>query len=302
MNNKSIHNGIKDIQKITLTEQERAVIFSRLDTYANAHVPHPIRSPFYTYFTFRFATAALAIVFLVGGTSVFASAQALPGDVLYSIKVRVSEPLKIAIAVTPEAKELRQVSRVEERLREVEVLAVQGRLATSTETEIKMAVDIEVRKLKRKLSEKNRDDLEVKVSAHADILNSIQKRSQKEDDDGVDTDPVVTTNTSSARNEASFNEKKNRVKKTIDDTREKIKKNRAGEDRTSLTFEQAIFDDASTTIRNASVRLEKAKAKHTLQDEHGAEALIKASEKSAKKASIYVDRAIELSKVKGRKK
>ena len=60
---------------------------------------------------------------LMGGSASFAAENALPGDVLFPVKVHVNESVRGAVAVTPKAKAEWGIRLVERRLEEVEELA-----------------------------------------------------------------------------------------------------------------------------------------------------------------------------------
>jgi hypothetical protein len=126
------------------------------------------------------------IVIIIGGGAVSASGKALPGDFLYPIKVHVSEPIQSAMATTPEAKQLVQVSHIEERLNEAEILAVEGRLATTTAIEIQQNVEDHIKTFDTKLSKKNQEDLGIKMSAHSIVLKKIRDTSNDDQKSNIE--------------------------------------------------------------------------------------------------------------------
>ena len=88
-----------------------------------------VRKPRRSHFTFRrLATSlALAMVFLLGGTSmVSASSGALPGDNLYPVK-RGWETVRLWFAFSPEGREALESKYEQERLNEVDELLNEGR-------------------------------------------------------------------------------------------------------------------------------------------------------------------------------
>lgn len=90
--------------------------------------PQRIQSPFFLFDKKRLATSFLisGIVFS-GGVSLFAQ-TALPGEILYPVKVNINEKVRLAFALTPEAKANVEASLAATRLEEVEKLAVLGKL------------------------------------------------------------------------------------------------------------------------------------------------------------------------------
>ena len=71
----------------------------------------------------RFAYVAVAMLIFVGGGLSYAAEGALPGNPLYSLKVNVNEPVRGALAFSPEAKVDVEAQIVERRLAEVSSLS-----------------------------------------------------------------------------------------------------------------------------------------------------------------------------------
>lgn len=213
MKNKNLNNLIKELKKISLTVDEKSRLLAQLDAYSASH--QPIKTPYYFSRPLTYTFACLSIVILIGGSTVFASEKALPGDVLYPIKIHISEPLKVALATTHEAKDRVRVQHIEERLNEAEILAVQGRLATTTVAEINDSVKSSINSIKSDLSEKNKDDLDIKMSAHSAVLKSIQDHSddnQKANIQDVENAVRDSTRKDVKNNRVMAKEVKNKVK------------------------------------------------------------------------------------------
>lgn len=75
----------------------------------------------------RYALAVLAFIMLGAGGTAFAAEGALPGDLLYPVKLGVVEPVQLALAVTPDAKADVETSLVSERLDEIAQVTALGR-------------------------------------------------------------------------------------------------------------------------------------------------------------------------------
>ncbi len=118
-----------------LTDAERSRIRMALDEAmdANASVPSPY---FISSFLWTRAVIAVALILVVGGGTAYAAEGALPGDILYSIKVSVNEPVSGAFAFTDEAKAGWHADIAEARLSEAEALADKGELTASTSDEL----------------------------------------------------------------------------------------------------------------------------------------------------------------------
>ena len=78
-------------------------------------------------------TLAGLLVFVLAGTGTVSAAQgALPGDLLYPVKVSINEKVEVALAQTPAAKAEVQVRLAERRVDEARELSVRGRLDDKT--------------------------------------------------------------------------------------------------------------------------------------------------------------------------
>lgn len=77
--------------------------------------------------------AAVLILALSSSGIAYAAEGALPGDTLYPIKVSVVEPVRVALAASPEAKASLQMAFAENRVDEAATLASRGKLGTATE-------------------------------------------------------------------------------------------------------------------------------------------------------------------------
>jgi hypothetical protein len=314
------NKAIKDIKKISLSKDEKSRIHDALKWYAEVNAS--IRSPYSVFsWTHRvnkklsFVVAGLLIMLIASGSTVYASQNALPGDVLYPIKVDVVEPLAVALAINTEARQRVQVSQVEERLKEAEALAVQGRLTASTSDEIKNVVQHDIESLKGKLSKQNQEDLSVRVSAHSDILRSIKDHSDNNEEkhqiENVETamggdqpaqvkvvNAVKKSSKPDSNDDAQFNQQKDSVLRLINDTSKKIE-NSNKEVVSTSSYEYDVLNNASNTIQQAKFNLDKAVSTHNNNDNQSHE-LMRGSEQDAQKASITVDGVLNLGKFKSK--
>lgn len=128
----------KEASQIRLESSEKRAMLERLyeAQYGSSTFPHllPIRSPYWRFLAPRLAAYSLVGVLVVGIGTVSAAQGALPGDILYPVKVNIAEPLEAALAVSQSGKAEANARFAERRVREIEVLAERGTLdATTTE-------------------------------------------------------------------------------------------------------------------------------------------------------------------------
>ena len=104
-------NPFPILKQLTLDPERKARMRADLSAYADLHtVPEAASAPASSVLsallsrTRRFYAGALAALLIVlGGTQASLAAEgALPGDVLYPIKVAVNEPLALTLSFAPE--------------------------------------------------------------------------------------------------------------------------------------------------------------------------------------------------------
>ena len=93
-------------------------------------------------FSARYAVSfALVVVVLLGSTTAYAAQGALPGDLLYPVKVSVNEPVELVLAVTPSQKVQAEIRLAKRRVAEAQALDAEGRLDTTTTSRIEESFD-----------------------------------------------------------------------------------------------------------------------------------------------------------------
>ncbi|RJQ33916.1 hypothetical protein C4556_03635 [Candidatus Parcubacteria bacterium] len=192
--NEQFEHTFKKMRSDSLSHEERAEMRARLRLFM---AEHPVELSAFERFAITFtygrasvwyarpALAGFLIIFLVGGGTSYAAADALPGDILYTIKTRVNEPITSALALSPEAKASVSATLAVRRLEEAEVLASEGRLSSAVSVEIESKFEEHIEAFEAKttvLTEKDEDiktvadvqsDLEASLKVHASVLADL---------------------------------------------------------------------------------------------------------------------------------
>ena len=192
--NEQFEHTFEKMRSDSLSHEERAEMRARLRLFMAEHPVEPTAfERFARNFTYgrarasyaRPALAGFLIIFLVGGGTSYAAADALPGDILYAIKTRVNEPITSALALSPEAKASVSATLAVRRLEEAEVLASEGRLSSAVSVEIESKFEEHLEEFEKKttaLSENDEDietvadaqsDLEASLKVHASVLADL---------------------------------------------------------------------------------------------------------------------------------
>jgi uncharacterized membrane protein YgcG len=145
----------KKAQDVGMTDAERTALMARTRA-----LPRAVRSP-YSFLTTRLAqqgVAAVLVVTLAGGSTALAASSALPGDVLFPVKIHVNERVETLLAVTPESQAQVATVQASRRLEEAEELVHKGRLTQEMTKEVEANFTIkaeEVKKRVKKLRDSN---------------------------------------------------------------------------------------------------------------------------------------------------
>lgn len=138
--NQKITEYLNKLRGLKLSETSRERIKDELSAYTQLHGERieaesrfigrvPSRTSLFAQLKLSNMTAiflSLALI-LTGGTT-YAAEGAIPGDLLYPMKVEFNERVKGAVALSSEAEARLQARLAEERLEEAETLAASGRL------------------------------------------------------------------------------------------------------------------------------------------------------------------------------
>ena len=146
-------------EKLTPDERRemRARIVARMETYPQAQP-----TPFLFGLSVRSRRAigfTVASLLAVSTGASYAAASALPGDILYPIKININERIETALAVTPKASAEVAARQIKRRAVEAEILAKEDRL-----------------------DETKKDQLAEETRAHVDTYNRAREKIERKGD------------------------------------------------------------------------------------------------------------------------
>jgi hypothetical protein len=211
MNREEFGNIIgKRLSEIHLTDGEksrlRASLMAEMAQAPRKTLSYPskrIVSPFHFIMVHnRAILASFLALFLAGGSSIsYAAENALPGDLLYPIKVEVNEPVELALATSPEAKASLSVSFADRRLEEAGKLAAAGKLSPSLEQTVNSQFKDQADQVNAHLAMLDQTDktasaeisdrFEAVLSAHEEVLARLAAKTAN----GVKTNVALVAQT-----------------------------------------------------------------------------------------------------------
>lgn len=336
MNNDEINKGIKNLHGIKLTDQEKqSVLASILKETVEAQKRS---SKNYWQFVFRKSmwhrhltrTIAICLIVLLGGSStIFASENSLPGDLLYPIKINIAEPAGdiLTVGVTSQAR--REAEKTGRRLAEAEKLVNKGDLNPVENEEIRKQIQNRLDKfesLRQKLEKTSpveevvsiNSELEAQINAHASILEEISehasssqkteidqlKETIKENKDHIKKgrelveEKLIAEHSKTKEQETEyFEDSTKKIDDSIKDTRKKL----IDSYRDSKGITKEILDNASGTLREAENMINEAKDKINAGQSDEAISSLFSARRNAEEASISVKKSSDFSKNSGSK-
>lgn len=153
--NKKLKLFLNSLRQISLQPEEKLLLRERLRlemglTATPIELTPPTRIP-WPYFYWRLVPASLAIILFVSGALSAAAERALPGQLLYSIKLEINEPLgRLLTGSTPEQVFVHETDLLEKRLKEAEKLYTSDKL---NDQELKAEVKFNLVKQQDKVNE-----------------------------------------------------------------------------------------------------------------------------------------------------
>ncbi len=189
------HTFIKHLRSVSLTKKERsdmrAVLLTKMRENASLR---PIVSPWaHLLFSKRVQASFLSVIIIIGyGSSVtFAAEGALPGDVLYPVKTKVTEPVaRLVTATSPAAEAKFETKLLERRLEEAESLETTKKLDPELKQEVRKVIREQSMRVKKTIT-----DVEDADAANVALIVASSS-------------PVVATSTSKTSSEKFLEKKK----------------------------------------------------------------------------------------------
>jgi len=201
---------IDSAKEVKLTEKERTVLFSAVDTYIRKNPARvevggmPGRADsrslrndinWFTYIFsggMRMTSFALAIFLILGGSTSLAAQGALPGDLLYAVKVNINEGVK-TLFVSRANRANFEAERAGLRLKEVETLAENGELTEKTKKEAEANFDAHVSSVEKNIEEFNNSGeikkvYDVSVKFETSLKSHEASLSNLRNNDGLEND------------------------------------------------------------------------------------------------------------------
>lgn len=156
---------------IKLSKEERDFHRQRILKFIEMNEKKP--SPFsFGYFLKSHAVfATFVLLMILTSTISVAANESLPGEYLYTVKIKVNEPVEEFLTVKPEKKASLSVERVNKRLQEYSTISLENKVDLKTQEEVKNQLNSEVKTAHAHISKLAEDN---KISEAVNTANDLQ--------------------------------------------------------------------------------------------------------------------------------
>ncbi len=216
MTNHNWQKGINDLKEINLRKEEKALLLQRVlvrETSPNRflslaffgrnimknHVP-------------VFATALLLVM---TGSLTVASETSLPGDVLYPVKISITEPARDLMKIDQIEKIEWQVQKATRRLEEAEVLSEQAKLDEEKIVKIENLFEKHTQDFKKASEKKIEKEYQTSVNEYVQI--KIEQQGEISQQEGI-------IDSQSNQQEKELSKESEKQAKVFEKEREKLEK------------------------------------------------------------------------------
>jgi len=190
MNNEKLQKGIENIRSVKLNETEKTEMLKNISVYMDElskkvpRTPSPYFNVFSIYIRRQFVMVSVLLLFFgtIGGATVIASKESLPGDLLYPIKVNVTEPVVGVMTINKTSKIDWEVEKADRRLHEAETLVEQGRLDNQSRVRIEELFSGNINRIDELAIQENVGTDSVVASSTAETTRELEKINNTRDD------------------------------------------------------------------------------------------------------------------------
>lgn len=141
--------------------------------------------------TTKIIFSTLAIVLFLGGSLTYTSANALPGDFLYPVKISIRESIEGTLKTEPEEKLAWQEIRIERRLEEIKTLKTKKGITEKQVLVAKTVLQEHVDDLKKTVAELKEDGKQDVILATGAKL--LPQQEAEDDSSNINTTQVSTS-------------------------------------------------------------------------------------------------------------
>lgn len=188
MKEEDLKKALNELKEVGMTKLETEAMLEQVFST-------PIPTPYFKRNKVFALVMVLVLVFSTGGVT-YASNDALPGDILYPVKVRVVEPILDVVNVSPERKVAWSEEKVTRRIKEADALAKEDKLDDKKVEELEKEIRKSSIEFAKAVEDRDEDDEEEKEKRKEEFRKKVEAREfevkvvyiEKEKNDDEDED------------------------------------------------------------------------------------------------------------------
>lgn len=221
------------LKAIRLEDASKERMRAALSSYADLHASETVLprtgavvSPLSAFFSRTrslYAGALMLTLVVAGGTQASIAAEgAVPGDILYPLKVSVVEPMALVLSLSPERKAELSAEFASRRVEEAATLASSNKLDTERADELAARFDTHIDELAREtVALESKGELGVSLAVRSDLSQKVSERTEEIADDGAFSTTMAMRADIEA-SEARFSARVAEKSRTLATTRERL--------------------------------------------------------------------------------
>lgn len=317
MQDKKIKNAIEEIKSIKMTDEEKSIMLKNiLNTQFSQKTEKPVKSPYLKFYFLNFTSNHLlrfAIIFgfiIIGAGGVaVASHNSLPGNALYSIKVKVMEPIGATFMLSPEKQAKYEINLATTRLVEAQVLLSQGNLDEKKEKQLDVLLSIHTDAFNESLnkirkSNPEKEDAEfvtnfqAEMNARSRVIDLIKENNKESSSDFTkkareNAAKVRDSKKNKNHTPEEYNKRKEAVQSLVDRASIEVKHTEPTNTPIS-TIQERIVEDRRNTLSQAKELLRQAEEEDQKGESQNAYSSLLDSESLIKEVDVLFKTELEL--------
>lgn len=175
-NNNQFEKFIRDLNDIRMSNNQKNEMRNNLESFALNYEIKSVQSPYQWTMIFKRPIAIALVILLAMGSTKPASASALPGELLYPVKI-IHEEIEAATKTTPEKKASFKIEQTEKRIQEAIKLADSEKLNPETQNQLAANIKTYTEDIAVEIKEIKEEDPQKALELTAELKTTIKSNS-----------------------------------------------------------------------------------------------------------------------------
>jgi hypothetical protein len=175
-NNSQFEKFIRDLNAIKMSDSQKNKMRNNLESFALNYKLKPVQSPYHMALMFRRPFAIAFIILIAIGSTKPVSASALPGEILYPVKI-MYEDIEAATKNTSEKKASFKIEQTETRIQEAIKLADNEKLSPEKQDQLALHIKTYTAEIANEIQEIKKENPHKALELTADLKTTLKSNS-----------------------------------------------------------------------------------------------------------------------------